>query len=707
MPLFVSMTAGGPPDQVTRRAAHPVARKGINDSPSKVIPTNNFYGNLMLGNQNQGVWTHPYSLRWVKGTGNSSSWGFGVSHIERSQFAYGPGNPNKYFIAPLGITSIILSAQELSNSTALTTDSLEAFSVNANLAVSAQSGPLVTFPLVQGMGFFTGVYLGATALIQTDVFFRTLSGPWTLGTSLKYKVLLEDGRTWLFYVHSSQGYVNPQFILRSNTTIQGPSGFRGSIQVAKLPEGQSNAESWYDWAAGVYPVTGATFGTFNNGSASYTLSWQKGGDTGKTLIMWALPHHIQSFNGGVGAAATDVQLYTTTKGQATLVASDQWVMVEKLVTDMGFTPWTPQNRSVTTLPEKAIVAINSVASSELNQDFAPQTNLDSMYFSGKGLAKFAAILIAVNDLARNPGLAAAGLSKLKTAFNNFVQNTQKSPLVYDQIFKGVISTAGYSDPGADFGNTYYNDHHFHYGYFVYTAAVIAHLDPSWLNQGTNLQWVQTLVQDFASPVADERFPFSRAFDWFHGHSWAKGLFESADGKDQESTSEDAFASYALKLWGRVIGDAALEARGDLMLAIQARTFQNYFLMDSSNKIQPASFIENKVTGILFENKVDHATYFSADIECIQGIHMIPIMPPSTLIRSKAFVTEEWNKYFSNGRVDSIPGGWRGILYANLAIINPKASYDFFAQPNFDPSWLDGGASRTWYLAYAAALGGCT
>jgi endoglucanase Acf2 len=38
------------------------------------------------------------------------------------------------------------------------------------------------------------------------------------------------------------------------------------------------------------------------------------------------------------------------------------------------------------------------------------------------------------------------------------------------------------------------------------------------------------------------------FDWYHGHSFAKGLFESADGKDEESSSEDAFFAYAIKMW---------------------------------------------------------------------------------------------------------------------------------------------------------------
>jgi endo-1,3(4)-beta-glucanase len=66
-----------------------------------------------------------------------------------------------------------------------------------------------------------------------------------------------------------------------------------------------------------------------------------------------------------------------------------------------------------------------------------------------------------------------------------------------------------------------------------------------------------------------------------------------------------------------------------------------------------------------------------------------------------FVAEEWIKFFSGDRADQVAGGWRGILYANLAIIDPVAAWEFFSQPNFKPEWLDGGASRAWYLAYAA------
>jgi hypothetical protein len=156
------------------------------------------------------------------------------------------------------------------------------------------------------------------------------------------------------------------------------------------------------------------------------------------------------------------------------------------------------------------------------------------------------------------------------------------------------------------------------------------------------------------------------------------------------------------MWGKVTRDANMEARANLQLAVQARSMRNYFLLESDNQNQPPQFIPNKVTGILFENKVDHTTYFGRNIEYIQGIHMIPINPSSAYTRSARFVQEEWDTYFSNGRAEQAEGGWRHILKSNQALIDPQASYNHFADPNFDGQ-LDGGASRTWYLAYAAAL----
>lgn len=570
------------------------------------ISTNKFYANVFLGSQTNTVFTHPYSLSWCKGSGDPPSYGMAISHINADKLALGPpddsipGKPVRYYINPVGIESMILSAVELGNSTTLTTDQPLAFSAHVNLRPRAGSDAKITFPLVQGMGYITGVYKNLQPAIESKVFFRKVDDAGSPRAGIfKYRATLEDNTTWLVYVTPANG-ANPNLQLVSNRLLRGPAGFSGTVQVAKNPA--NTAESFYDNSAGVYATEGSVNGSVSNTTGTYSLSWKKAGkDANATpLLMFALPHHVQSFDASTKNRKTSLSLRTTTKGMASGVIGESWTMKEpNLPRGMGFAPWSPEKGSVTTLSAGALNVIRGVAPAELSQDMNSQTNLDSMYFSGKALSKFAILVYTIHELAGNPGMAADALATLKSCFARFVNNKQKYPLVYDQVWKGVVSSGTYQtgDSGLDFGNTYYNDHHFHYGYFVHAAAIIGHLDPSWVNP--NKEWVNTLIRDAANSVAnDQSFPFSRGFDWYHGHSWAKGLFESLDGKDEESTSEDAMFAYAIKMWGKVIGDASMEARGNLMLGVLARTLDNYFLMSSTNTNQPRQFIGNKVTGIV-------------------------------------------------------------------------------------------------------------
>ena len=57
---------------------------------------------------------------------------------------------------------------------------------------------------------------------------------------------------------------------------------------------------------------------------------------------------------------------------------------------------------------------------------------------------------------------------------------------------------------------------------------------------------------------------------------------------------------AVKMWGKATGDANMEARGNLQLAILKRSLRNYFLTEKSNKNQPPLFIPNKESGIVGE-----------------------------------------------------------------------------------------------------------
>ncbi|KAK8044608.1 glycosyl hydrolase family 81 [Apiospora rasikravindrae] len=692
------------------RKDHPVPRLGVvGNGPHQ---TNKFYANFFLGNQNAPTYLHPYSVAWARGQGATSSWGLSVSHIEASQRVYGQTSPDtgaaKYFLNPVGIQSLCLSAFELSSSSALTVDTTESQSVNVNLLEKAGGKPLVTFPLVQGMAFVTAIYHGGTPAISSGVFFKTITkstkGP-KQGVT-KYTIYLEDGKVWHVYAYSEKG---DSFDLQviNNAHAKAAKPYNGIIQIIKDP---GNAESLIDAASGTYPTGVTLSGTSSGNKGTYTFKYKKAGVFNGRLMMYALPHHIESFDTETHNAVTKIQLQTTTKGMATAVIADSWTMVEpNMPVSMGFAPWDPVTGSKPTVKPHLVNTILPMALKEISQDVNQQTNQNSMYFGGKALTKFALLCYAVHDMLQNQKLAQTGLSNLKAAFGRFVANKQQFPLYYESAWGGIVSSATYltGNSGADFGNTYYNDHHFHYGYFILAAAIIGKLDPTWLTKA-NVDYVNTLVRDVANPSsADRYFPVHRNFDWYHGHSWAHGLYETLDGKDQESSSEDAMHAYAIKMWGHTIKDGNMEARGNLMLSIITRSLSQYYLYTSDNKVQPSNFIGNRVAGILFENKCDHTTYFGANIEYIQGIHMIPLLPSSKLTRAPKFVQQEWETYFDKGRADKVEGGWRGILYGNLATVDPKSAWAFFTAKNFDPSWLDGGASLTWYQAYAAGKLSCS
>ena len=517
-----------PPPQIPTRGNHPVPKQGFTQTAP--VQTNKFYANLFLGNRSQGSWTHPYSVGWSKGGGNCASWGLFISQTSRSQVVYGPGFPASYFINPVGIHSMIISAEELGNSTCMILDSLRAFSVNVNLAPMAGASPRITFPLTQGMGFVTAVYNVATPVLQSDVFFKTLTfgGAIPAGATYRYQVVLADNTTWLIYMTPVANSQIPTLTLMKNQRIVGNCSFSGSIQIAKNPN-DDISQAVYDSAAGSYPLRCFVAGSTNNTVGTYQFSWTKGGLITRPLLMFALPHHVQAMSSGFSAQSRSaLQLDTTSKGLASAIVADQWTMTESdLPYDMGFAPWSPTLRSRGVLPASAVPLIQNVSAMELNQDFNAQTNLNSMYFSGKGLSKFASIVYTAKILAKCPSVASAGLARLKNAFAVFVNNNQQYPLAYDSTWGGIVSSCSYAtgDPNCDFGNTFYNDHHFHYAYFVYAAAVIAALDPSWLSQGTNKKWVNMLVRDYANPLSNDAFfPFSRNFDWYHGHSWAHGLY---------------------------------------------------------------------------------------------------------------------------------------------------------------------------------------
>ena len=104
------------------------------------------------------------------------------------------------------------------------------------------------------------------------------------------------------------------------------------------------------------------------------------------------------------------------------------------------------NYSHETLSRIQEAAVQEIQSSDPQQE----SNIDSMYFSGKILAKYAWILYVTHYILHDENLTKELLTKLTVAMERFISNQQVLPLNYDLTWKGIISSGSSSQ---DFGNS--------------------------------------------------------------------------------------------------------------------------------------------------------------------------------------------------------------------------------------------------------------
>lgn len=676
------------------------------------VQTNNTFNNLLLTDQSFPVWPLPYLL-WVARDGETD-FGIAINHTQNSQLVYGPDpgqDPVQFYFNPPRIKLFALTAKGWSDLDVQIVSSSKLASIIEVTGGSRDQGHTsgrLAVPLAYGMGFVTGIYQNEWPVIHSAVGvqeFRKI-GEVNNGNTTKYSVKLFDQIVWSLYITGDR---DVQFGLSDPNHISADRPVENCV--VQLAKGDAQV---YDSCCGKYPLDVFLSGDVNKdeNSGTYSLNYETEGqsESGSGLV-FALPHMQADLSPEIQARDSGLALDSPTKGVMKGYVTDVLVMeLNNLPFDIGFEPWTSVDGygyNGDNFTDEVKNLIKAAAEDESGQDIEGLCDLDSMYFGGKMLDKFAYIAYVTHFILRDSDVMQRILPRIKGAIEKYALNQQKKPLVYDESWKGLISSG---KPEEDFGNSNYNDHHFHYGYHVHAIALIASIDPGWLDENDSLvrNYVVTLVRDYANHSAhDPYFPQSRNFDWYHGHSFAHGIFPSGDGKNEESSSEDYHSIYALRLLGKVLGNEELEAHACLVLAIMKNSLNRYMLYLDDNQEQPPQFKGNKVSGILFENKIDFATFFGRGTvgnEWVHGIHMIPLTPVSSFVRGPNYVKEEWDQKLAD-IVDKIPDGWAGILRLNQALFDPKASWEWFSRQDWNAGLIDGGMSRTWALAYLAGIGG--
>lgn len=320
------------------------------------------------------------------------------------------------------------------------------------------------------------------------------------------------------------------------------------------------------------------------------------------------------------------------------------------------------------------------------------------YFGSKALYRLANLIQiadALGETELGDGLASQLAEQLRLwADPEGCAVRDQKCFVFDPVVRGVVGLT------PSFGSEEFNDHHFHYGYLLYAAAVAGVRDESLVD---DIGPVFDLVaDDIAAPSATADFPQWRSFDPVAGHSWASGIAPFADGNNQESSSEAVAAWNAVVLWRTLRGEGQAADVAGWMLSAEAEAARRVYLEPDVSAF-PA--FAHQTIGIQWGSKRDFATWFSAEPNAIIGIQLIP-SPPMAVDYYTAVAPATVASTLAAASGEGSGTQFADFLLMYSATQSP-ASADAVWQAALDlpEQTIDDGNSRTYMMAWIASLRG--
>ncbi|MFN4002661.1 glycosyl hydrolase [Microcella sp.] len=608
-----------------------------------VPPTNRWFSGLVFGDEPQPVFPLPLSFRL-----QASGFAFGVPTVTSSPALIAAAAVDHVTVETEATSALVSAYDEVSVTVALQRDDERLAEVSI-----APGSPMV----------------GYRAVVAHDV---------DLGAAVARTEL--DG-VWSSTVQGAEyGLIAPE----------GELGGEGRI--LSLPQGAT--ATWVAVPAGVElselvphassPLLGVEVAyAVDEDRASTVLNYRTA--DGTPTLVGSLPHQSDALP--AADAVCELGTFATVSGEMTLCAAPALAFAVPATA-----PTTVEGLSgldLAGLDDADRAELVSVLSLEAGT--LPDLPADT-YFGGKALARIATLLSLARGLDQ-PVIAEALHEPLMTELRTWIEpagcaTRDDRCFVYDPALRGMVGLV------PSFGSEEFNDHHFHYGSFIYAAAIAAQGDEALVAELRPM--ISLLAADVASS-GGELFPTRRAFDPYAGHSWASGYSPFADGNNQESSSEAVAAHHALALWGAVAGDAALEDEARWMLALESHAaLTSYTAFDASAEIYAG--YDHGVVGIVWDGKRDYATWFSAEPAAILGIQLLPMRPGTE--GSLAAGSERILSNIAEATASGPSPQFADYLLMYQALAGPEqAELALEAARALPYSSIDDGNSRSYLLAF--------
>ena len=431
-------------------------------------------------------------------------------------------------------------------------------------------------------------------------------------------------------------------------TLAGGSNF---FSVATLPN--QGAFATYATAAFTLPTNTTVSFSYNQNtsqvSTTYTVTTQAIVPGSTAFLMALYPHHYASLPGGTTNTSFT---YNSPRGVMRVLNGRSFTTVDTFHGTLPFLPITSNYDAAT---------VQGFLNTVVNEGNSFPSN--DVYFLGTELNRVAQVLPIADRF--NPAQRDALLNRLKARMQFWLNaDGRTTNLFYYNPTWGTL--LGY--PPSFGSDTSLNDHHFHYGYWLHTAALIGLYDPNWIAAN---QWggmIDVMRRDFGAHTRnDPLFPFMRNFDVYAGHSWASGEAPFGDGLNQESVSEAVNGWAGMILFAALTGNTQMRDTAIWAYTLETRSSDYYWFNSMPVSTFPAGMSRIQIAN-LFDGKGDAGTFFGAQPAFVHGITMLPFTGASLYLgNNPAYVQANFNEVLtlSPGLPD-----WPDYMQMYEAFANP-------------------------------------
>ncbi|KAJ7700255.1 glycoside hydrolase family 81 protein, partial [Mycena olivaceomarginata] len=533
---------------------------------------------------------------------------------------------------------------------------------------------------VPGSPYITLNYNAATILLTSrngnilSINGNTIGSSSVTATGTKFTVTNAAGT---YTIYSLGGSIS---LTATQTTLTGSAIFTGVIRLARVTT-ESTSQAILDQYSANYPTSVALDYTFSGDTSTMSFTWNVVGNAANLLHL-SFPHHRKRL---VSPNLVTGLSYLGTKGYMKPVLGNVWRLSYALPTITWLPPRIPQ-ASCTQQIIQALEYEIAHLTVAVPGDF---------YYWGKAFQANSRLALIADHMGRQD-LIPAVISNLKQSFAYWTSNSGSTRAAYETAWAASLTVLArptrtlISETATCGGFIFletplltrlyiqYNDHHFHYGYMLHGAAVIAKYDSAWWN--TNKALITAFARDIGNPsTSDKFFTVARCKDWFAGHSWASGIANGGGSRDEESSGEAMNAYYGLILFADILGNADIKNWARLLWATELDGVQTYWhLYPNANDPDtpyPEQGLRNLVTiGNVMDYQAGAWLFWGAQRSEIAAIQILPVTPINEGLYDTAWITSVWS-YVAAEMVDpSVGDDWKSIIQMAYGEISPQTAF---------------------------------